>query len=178
MEDFAVTDSVVEIDGGKVIDLNGRNLSNLGNVSRELRIINQTVVRLLGTFQEENKVTEAKLVSLNSISQYSGMTKVEGKILNPIRRLKTASRSYGLGSIISDGFKLEIKVVNLPTNLKEFEYGQLVRAEGILKKRTIPDTNFAAPSYFEVENLQDITPVGDEITFDVENLPKIYKYVK
>lgn len=68
IEELAVSNNTLEIDGAKVIDLTGKNLFNYGNVNRELRILNHTNVRKLGVLEETEKKDGAQFVTLESIS--------------------------------------------------------------------------------------------------------------
>lgn len=183
IEEYAVANYVLEIDGAKVIDLPKSSKYNFGNISRELRIITHTNVKKLGVLEISEKKDIPQVVTLGTISKFIGTVQVEATLLNTIRMMKSKNKEYGLGSIMDGGYKLELKVYKAPSNCEtKYRPGQRLRLKGVLVKRTIPNSDeVPAPAFFEIEDGSLDSPIqiiNAEATITPEKLTQIYNYVK
>lgn len=183
LENNAVNNNVLEIDGAKVIDIPKNSKFNFGNISRELRITSHTnLTRLEALKITENKDVPRK-VTLVTISQYIGSVNIEATLLNTIQMIKSKNKEYGLGSIMDGGYKLELKIYKALSNCEvKYRPGQLLELEGVLIKRTIANSdNIPAPAFFEIEDGSSgssIRIVDAKATITPENLMQTYNYVK
>lgn len=181
LKQFSQLNWVVEIDGVLIRDLNGLWKYNDGNISFELRIGDHTKMTKLGIYESPKEVQEPTLMSMKNLTIFGGFVKITGFILNPFRLLDAKDKHYGLGSIVADGCKLEVKI-NSFSDKKDhnnpFDSGVQVEIMGVLKRRNIPKTTTPCPAYFEVENEMCIKILPSKIKTDVDYFLSIYAYIK
>lgn len=181
LKEFSTLNTVVEIDGALIRDLNNLWKFNDGNVAFELRIGDQTKMKKLGVYVPAKEVFDPSLMPLENLIIFGGIVKIQGFILNPIRLLNAKERHYGLGSIAIDGRKLEIKV-NSFTEKKDqenpFDLGIKVEIIGSLKRRNIPRSTTSCPAYFEVEDESYVKILKDKSITDIKFFLSVYRYIK
>lgn len=178
LEKVAAINNIVKVDGAKLLCPDRKSIFNQGTVSRELRVEFHTKIQLLGVFNEEARRESISNVTLATLVNHQGLVRVEGKVLVPIRKVKTINeREYGCGAIFSGDLKLELRVLDMPQNYNELQIGQTIAVEGKLVKRTIPKTITVAPAYFEIQKLSNVSVTNAEPVIESSDLVKKYNYV-